>query len=61
MKEMTSFRLWVRNIWLDNTEEQLAYKELPYTMQEYWSRYKWWLRREFKHQTAQKNQSNADV
>lgn len=55
MKKASSFRLWVHNIWLDNNDEQLAYKELPYTMQEYWSKYKWWLRREFKHQETRKN------
>lgn len=50
MKPSRPFRLWVQRIWIDNTEEHLTYGELPYTIQEYWAKYKWWLRREYRHQ-----------
>jgi len=50
------FRLWVQKIWIENTEEHLTYGERPYKIQEYWERYKWWLKREFKHkQKAEQN------
>jgi len=46
------FRLWVQRIWYENSEEHLTYGELPYTMQQYWSMYKWWLRREYRHRQS---------
>ena len=50
MKPASDFRHWVRNVWLENTEEHLQFNELPYTMQEYWNKYKWWLKREYQYQ-----------
>lgn len=49
------FRTWVRNLWFDNTSERLEYRELPYSMEEYWEKYKWWLKREYRFQTKQKS------
>ena len=49
--KQSSFRIWVANIWRDNLEERLVYKEEPIPMQEYWEKYKWWLKREYLHQT----------
>lgn len=46
------FRHWVRELWLDNCEEHLIYGEDQYTMKQYWDRYKYWLKREFRHQKA---------
>jgi len=43
------FRLWVQNLWLENCEERLIYKENPDTIQQYWSKYKWWIKREYRH------------
>lgn len=54
MKEATPFRLWVQQVWYDNCEEHLTYGEDPYKLQEYWNKYKFWLKREYKHQ-RQKN------
>ena len=54
MKKDTKFRGWVRNIWIDNAEERLMHRELPYSIKEYWDRYKYWLKREFKHQQRTK-------
>jgi hypothetical protein len=48
----TRFRLWVQNIWIDNCEENLAHNQTPYKMKEYWEKYKWWLRREYKFQKS---------
>ena len=50
MKEKKSnFRMWVLNIWIENTEEHLLFKESPYTMQEYWAKHRWWLKREYQY------------
>ena len=46
----SAFRHWVTEIWLDNCEEHLTYGEDPYTIKQYWDRYKYWLKREFRHQ-----------
>jgi hypothetical protein len=46
----TPFRSWLRQIWLENCREHDEFNELPYTLQEYWTKYKYWLKREFKHQ-----------
>jgi hypothetical protein len=53
MDKNTEFRHWLRNIWLDNCAEHDEFGELPYTMSEYFQRYKHWLRREFRHQKQQ--------
>lgn len=50
MQKITPFRLWLHQIWLDNCAEHDTYGELPYTMQEYWQRYRYWLRREYRFQ-----------
>jgi hypothetical protein len=48
---MTSdFRRWLAEIWRENCEEHLAYNQLPYTLPEYWERYKYWLKREYQYQ-----------
>lgn len=49
-KKSSEFRNWVRNLWIENIYEREEYRELPYTMEEYWARYKWWLKREYRHQ-----------
>lgn len=51
LKSPSQFRIWVRNLWFENTEEHLTYNELPYTMKEYWTKYKWWLKREYQYQS----------
>ena len=50
--QVSAFRLWVQELWLDNCEEHLTYGEDPYTIKQYWDRYKYWLKREFKFQKA---------
>ena len=46
----SNFRNWLRIIWQENCREQEEHNELPYTLQEYWQRYRWWLRREYRFQ-----------
>jgi hypothetical protein len=51
------FRTWLRNIWVENCLEHDQYGELPYTMEEYFQRYKWWLKREFRYQQKSRKES----
>jgi hypothetical protein len=51
IRQISKFRSWVQNIWIDNCEERLTYGQSPATMKEYWAKYKFWLKREYKHQT----------
>ena len=44
------FRVWLQNLWYENCEEQRQCKELPYSMQEYFQKYRFWLKREYKFQ-----------
>lgn len=47
---MIKFRNWVHNLWLENCEERLIYRDgVRLSEQEYFQRFKWWLRREYKH------------
>jgi len=52
IKVQSQFSHWLRNLWLDNCDEHQVYGEQKYTMQEYWNKYKWWLRREYRHQMS---------
>lgn len=48
---MTNFRNWVHNLWLDNCEERSIYfsgERLSH--QEYFQKFKWWLRKEYRQQ-----------
>ena len=47
---MTPFRNWIHNLWIDNCEEHNVFGEKKYTKAEYFQKYKWWLRREYKFQ-----------
>ena len=50
LRTSSPFRTWVQNLWMDNCEERLVYKQDPITMKQYWDTYKWWIKREYKHQ-----------
>ena len=46
-----NFRTWGYEMWMNHNEELEAYGQpLPYTSQEYFAKYKYWLKREYKHQ-----------
>jgi hypothetical protein len=51
---VSPFRMWVQNLWIDNCEERLVYKQDPITQQQYWKTYKWWIKREYRHKHLQK-------
>lgn len=53
MKPTSAFRVWIYNIWMDNREERLTFNETPATITQYWNTYKWWLKREYRHQPKQ--------
>lgn len=49
-KPTSKFRSWVHNLWIDNCEERVLYCDGDkLTEQEYFQRFKWWLRREYRH------------
>jgi hypothetical protein len=50
MKPISHFRRWLAEIWRQNCDEYLAHNQLPYSLPEYWNRYKYWLKREYRHQ-----------
>ena len=54
LQTASPFRMWVQNLWMENCEERLVYKENPVTIQQYWSTYKWWIKREYRHKHLQK-------
>lgn len=48
---MMTFRSWCREKWYEHLEELESYKQpLPYTQEQYFRIYKYWLKREYKHQ-----------
>jgi hypothetical protein len=51
MKPYTKFRQWVHTLYLDNCREREAFGDKPCRdTQEYFNKYKWWLKREYRHQ-----------
>jgi predicted deacetylase len=44
------FRVWLQNLWMDNKDEHVDAGELVLPLEEYFRRYKWWLKREYQHQ-----------
>jgi hypothetical protein len=45
------FRNWCNDKWFEHRDELESYgQRLPYTSREYFQKYKYWLKREFKHQ-----------
>jgi len=51
MAPISNFRLWCQRLWLENREERLLHKDDELRLEEYIKKYKWWLKREYKHQT----------
>lgn len=50
MKRRSDFRIWVQKIWYENCDEHEFFRERPYTMQEYFQKFKYYLKREFRYQ-----------
>ena len=55
---MTDFRTWLQELWRANCDEHDGYQEPRYTLQEYFAKYKWWLRREYRHQQTLKESND---
>lgn len=49
------FRQWVHELWLQNCDEHRDVNELPYTQEQYWHMYKYWLKREYRYQQGRQN------
>lgn len=52
-----TFRQWVQDIWFEHCEEVEAWERRAptYGPREYFNKYKWWLRREYKHRFPTKS------
>lgn len=46
----SAFRTWVRELWYENCDEHFQANIPKYTHEEYFQKFKWWLKREYKHQ-----------
>lgn len=48
----SNFRQWITKIWFEHKDEILDTTKRPcdYDVQEYFTKYKWWLKREYKSQ-----------
>jgi hypothetical protein len=46
-----NFRDWLREVWYEHVDEEITWtgKHPTYTYKDYFGKYKWWLRREYKH------------
>jgi hypothetical protein len=50
-----NFRNWCREKWYEHVDELISYGLEPQlTAQEYFNRYKFWLKREYRHQQGVK-------
>lgn len=52
MKPESEFRLWVQKIWQENCDEHEAFREPKFSLRDYFARYKYWLKREFRYQKS---------
>ena len=48
----SDFRKWVEEIWRENQEERIVWRDATETLQAYVQRYKWWLKREYRYQRS---------
>jgi hypothetical protein len=53
---MKPFRLWLQNMWYEHREEVLEWtgKEVEYTSEQYFAKYKWFLRTLYKNSKKEK-------
>lgn len=57
---ISEFRRWLHELWLQNCDEHREFGEMILTQEQYFKMYKYWLKREFKHQQT-KTESNFAV
>jgi len=49
-----SFRMWCQEKWFEHKDELESYGQpLEHTAQQYFEKYKFWLKREYKHQQVE--------
>jgi hypothetical protein len=49
--KLSNFRHWVQEKWYQHQDELASYRQpVCYSAREYFARYKFWLKREYKHQ-----------
>ena len=50
-----TFRFWCQEKWFEHKDELESFKQpVLYGPKEYFAKYKWWLKREYKHQFERK-------
>jgi hypothetical protein len=51
-----TFRAWLREMWYNHLDELESLGMLPagYELKEYFNKYKYWLKREYRHQQGAK-------
>jgi hypothetical protein len=56
MKPLTKFRQWLNIVWFEHKDEVFEWtnKDPTYQLPEYVEKYKYWLKREYKHQQGTK-------
>lgn len=54
-KAQMSFRQWVYEMWSENRDELFEFHQMPYDQAEYFGKYKYWLKREYRHQMEKQN------
>jgi len=49
----SSFRLWLQDMWYQHLDEHISLGLAPpkYALKHYFNEYKYWLKREYRHQT----------
>jgi hypothetical protein len=50
LSKHSAFRKWVHDLWLLNCDEHEQYQQPKFSQTEYFQMYKFWLKREYKHQ-----------
>ena len=53
-KNYSHFRGWVNQLWQEACHERDGYGEPCIDSEKYFNKYKWWLKREYKHQHGEK-------
>jgi hypothetical protein len=53
-----SFRRWLQEMWFNHLDELMTLGLPPpkYALQEYFAKYKYWLKREYRHQQGASNE-----
>lgn len=55
---MSEFRIWITQMWYEHCTELESYGQpVAYTSTDYFRKYKYWLKREFRHRKRSNNES----